>query len=293
MSEQSLSVLEHWMKTVVVERGDLGKKLDAAARRHGLRADDVVAETRGLSAYERLAVYTGGYVLRLLECMRADFPVLRGFTGDSVFDAFAEAYVITMPPVSHSLYDLGADFPRFLEETRPKNWALDDDISAMLDLPPELARLERARAEVVRARGTEDHPPADEQLSPFAAFGDETIQTTPCLRLLEMKFPLVEFLRSSDKGERIEPPAPRTSHVAVGRSNYRVHVEEISLWQFAFLKACEHPTSSYSAVQVAALESGRESGQVLADVAIWLPVAFGLGFVQSVAEISRPNFNSA
>jgi len=64
-----------------------------------------------------------------------------------------------------------------------------------------------------------------------------------------MKYPLVEFLRSSDKGERPEPPAPRTSHVAVGRSNYRVHVEEISLWQFAFLKACDHPTSSYSAVR--------------------------------------------
>ena len=282
MSERSLSVLEHWMKTVVVERGGLREKLDAAARRHGLSAEDVVAETRGLSAHERLAVYTGGYVLRLLECMRADFPALRGFVGDSVFDAFAKAYVITIPPSSHSLYDLGADFPRFLQETKPKDWTVDEGIRAMLDLPPELARIERARAEIMRAPGTEDDPPADEHLSPFAVFGDETIQATPCLRLLEMKYPLVELLRSSDKGERPEPPAPRTTSVAVGRSNYRVHVEEISLWQFAFLKACEHPTSSYSAVRVAALESGRDSGQVLADVAIWLPVAFELGFLFSV-----------
>src|SRR5260370_29904420 len=108
MSEQSLSLLQHWIKTVVTERGGLGEKLDAAARRHGLSAEDVVAERRGLSARERLAVYTGGYVLRLLECMRADFPVLCGFVGDSVFDTFAKAYVITMPPGSHSLYDLGA-----------------------------------------------------------------------------------------------------------------------------------------------------------------------------------------
>jgi hypothetical protein len=283
MSEQSLSVLEHWMKTVVVERGGLSEKLEAAAQRHGLRAEDVVAERRGLSAQERLAVYTGGYVLRLLECMRADFPALRAFVGDAVFDAFAKAYVITMPPVSHSLYDLGADFPRFLEETKPKNWTLEGDINAMLDLPPELARLERARAEVMRAPGTEDDPPADEHLSTFAVFGDgPTIQATPCLRLLETKFPLVEFLRSSDMGEQTEPPAPRTSFVAVGRSNYRVHVEEISHWQFAFLKACERPTSSYSAVQVAVLESGRDPGQVLADVAIWLPIAFGLGFLRPV-----------
>jgi hypothetical protein len=282
MSEQSLSLLQHWLKTVVTERGGLGEKLDAAARRHGLSAEDVVAEKRGLSARERLAVYTGGYVLRLLECMRADFPALRGFVGDSVFDAFAKAYVITMPPVSHSLYDLGADFPRFLEETKPKNRALYAGISAMLDLPPELARIERARAEVLRARGTEDDPPA-EPLSPFAVFGEgPTLQATPCLRLLEMKFPLVDFLRSSDKGERPEPPAPRTSLVAVGRSNYRLHVEEISPWQFAFLRACERPTSSYPAVRVAAFESGREPGQVLAEAAVWLPVALELGFLRGV-----------
>jgi hypothetical protein len=279
MSEQSLSLLQHWMKTVVTEGGSLDEKLDAAAQHHGLHAEEVVAERRGLSARERLAVYTGGYVLRLLECMRADFPVLRSFVGDSVFDAFAKAYVITMPPVSHSLYDLGADFPQFLEETKPKSWTLDEGISVMLDLPPELARIERARAEVLR--GTEDN--RAEPLSPFAVFGAGlTLEATPCLRLLEMKFPLMDFLRSADRGERPEPPAPRASFVAVGRSNYRLHVEEISLWQFAFLRACERPTSSYSAVRVAALESGRELGPALAEVAVWLPIAFELGFLRRV-----------
>jgi len=249
-----------------------------------LRAEDVVAERRGLSARERLAVYTGGYVLRLLECMRADFPVLRGFVGDSVFDAFAKAYIITIPPASHSLYDLGADFPRFLEETKPKGDGLDAELSVMLDLPPELARIERARAEVMRARGTEDQPPVAEPLSPFAIFGEGlTLQATPCLRLLELKFPLVEFLKSSDRGERPAPPAPHDSLVALGRSNYLLHLEEVSPWQFAFLRACEHATSSYSAVRVAALESGREPGQVLVEVAMWLPVAFELGFLRGVA----------
>lgn len=277
------------MMTVVTERGGLNEKLDAAARQYGLRAEDVVAESRGVSARERLAVYTSGYVLRLVDCMRADFPVLRGFVGDAVFDAFAKAYLITRPPGSFSLYELGAHFPKFLEETKPKHDRFDAETGAMLDLPPELARLERARAEVMRARGTEDDPPAAaESLSPFAVFGEEvTIQATPCLRLLEMKFPLVGFLKSSDPGERPDPappvlPAPRTSFVAIGRSNYRLHVQEISHWQFAFLRACEHPTSSYPAVQVAALESGKDPGQVLADVAIWLPIAIELGFLRQL-----------
>ena len=244
-----------------------------------------MAERRGLSARERLSVYTGGYVLRLLECMRADFPVLRGFVGDSVFDAFAKAYVITMPPARPACMTSAQTSRDFW---RRRNRALNvstQNTGAMLDLPPELARLERARAEVMRARGTEDDPPAAEPLSPFAVFGEgPTLQATPCLRLLELKFPLVDFLRSSDIGERPEPPAPRASLVAVGRSNYRLHVEEISLWQFAFLRACERPTSSYPAVQVAALESGRDPGQALAEVAMWLPVAFELGFLRQVID---------
>jgi len=284
MSKQSLNVLEQWMKTIITERGGLGEKLVAAARRHGLCAEEAVAEKRGLSARERLAVYAGGYVLRLLDCMRADFPVLRDFLGDSVFDAFARAYIITKPPVSHSLYDLGADFPQFLEETKPTNSTLDAGTSAMLDLPPELARIERARAEVLRAPGTEeDQPPAPEDVSPFAVFGEElTLQAPPCLRLLKMKFPLVDFLRRSDMGEHPEPPAPRASLVAVGRSNYRLQMAEISLLQFALLKACEHPTSSYPAVRAAALASGRDPGEALAEVAVWLPVAFELGFLCQV-----------
>lgn len=282
------------MKTVVTERGAIGEKLDAAARRHGLRAEDVVAERRGLSARERLAVYTGGYVLRLLECMRADFPVLRSFVGDSVFDAFAKAYIITIPPGSHSLYDLGADFSRFLEVTKPKGDRLDAELSVMLDLPPELARIERARAEVMRARGTEEDPPA-EPLSPFAIFGERlTLQATPCLRLLELKFPLVEFLKSSDRDDRPAPPAPRDSLVAIGRADYRLHLEEVSPWQFAFLRACERPTPLYPAVQVAALQSGRDSGQVLAEVAVWLPVAFELGFLRrSIKEDARSRNDTA
>ena len=283
MSDERLSLLQHWMKTVVTERGGLEEKLRAAELRHGLSAEDVVAERRGLSARERLGIYTGGYVLRLLECMRADFPALRGFVGDPVFDAFAKAYIITRPPRSPSLYHLGADFPEFLQETKPGGERFDAETRAMLDSPAEVARVERARAEVTRARGTEDDPPTAEPLSPFAVFGEGLmLAATGCLRLLELKFPLVDFLKSSDRGERADPPAPRLTLVALGRSDYRVHVEEVNRWQFAFLKACERPAQLYEAVRVAAHEAGRETPQVLAEVAVWLPVAFHLGFLRRV-----------
>ncbi|HEX6097251.1 MAG TPA: DNA-binding domain-containing protein [Thermoanaerobaculia bacterium] len=277
MTEHSLGVLQQWLTSVVTAPGDLPAKLQTARELHGVALGEAVAERRGLSAEERVGIYARGYVLRLLECMRTDFPALRSFTGDAVFDAFARAYIISRPPASRSLSDLGAGFPQFLEETKPN--AVSGELRALLDLPPDLARLERARAEVHRAPGTERDGSWVEAFSPLAVF-EETIQAAPCLRLLELRFPLVAFLKASDRGERPAAPAPLPSHVAVGRSNYRIHIEELAPWQHAFLQACERPVPVYAAARSAALASGREIGKVLAEAALWLMAAADLGFVR-------------
>jgi hypothetical protein len=274
------------MKTVLTERGSLQQKLETALQQHGLSIEDVVAERGDLSSQIRLSIYARGYVLRLLECMHADFPALRNFLGDSVFDAFAMAYLISEPPHSPSLFELGTGFPQFLEETKPQDAALHAELDGLLDLPADLARLERARVEVMRAPGTErDDAVRAESFSPFAIFSENvTLQATPCLHLLELKFPLVDFLGKSDQGEeRLEPPEPRISFVALGRSNYHVHIEEAAPWQFAFLKACENPVALYAASQRAACESGHEPAFLLAQLVTWLPIAIGLGFLRQVS----------
>ena len=276
MTEQSLGKLQLWMKTVVTERGSLGEKLESAAQQHGLLIEEVVAESRGLSARKRLSIYTSGYVARLLECMRADFPVLRRFVGKPVFDAFAKAYLITEPPHSPSLFDLGAGFPEFLEVTKP----ITAETISLLDLPPELARLERARTEVLRAQGTENDSPFAISVFPFELFNEELeVQVTPCLRLLKLKFALVDFFQETDQ-QPLPAPEQRPSLVAIGRADYCIHVKEIESWQFAFLRACESPVSAYAAARVAAEQSGKEPSFVLAQLVLWLPIAIQFGFVR-------------
>ena len=280
MTEQSLDLLQLWMKTVVTERGGLPEKLQSAAQQHGLLIEDVVAEKRGLSSRKRLSIYTSGYVARLLDCMRADFPVLRRFVGDSVFDAFAKAYIVTEPPHSPSLFDLGADFPKFLEETKPKNGEAEAQMIGLLDLPAEIARFERARTEVTRAHGTENDPPAATNSSPFEIFGkDLKVQVTPCLRLLELKFSLVDFFQKTDQDEPAQPDQ-RLSFVAIGRADYFVHVKEIEQWQFAFLRACQVPVSAHVAGHSAAQQSGQEPSFVLGQLMVWLPMAMQFGFLK-------------
>jgi hypothetical protein len=208
--------------------------------------------------------------------MRADFPVLRRFVGESVFDAFAKAYIITQPPHAPSLFNLGADFPEFLEKTKPAH----EETLPLLDLPPEIARLERARTEVLRARGTENDPPPTTSSSPFELFShDLRVQATPCLRLLELKFSLVDFFEETDQNPPSQPDR-RPSFVAIGRFDYCVHVKEIEPWQYAFLRACESPVSAHVAARVAAEQSGKEPAFVLAQLVLWLPIAIQFGFLR-------------
>jgi hypothetical protein len=284
MTDQGLKLLQTWMTSVITERGGLNDKLQSAAVRHGLLIEDVVVETAELSAQKRLGIYTNGYVLRLLECMRADFPALRTFVGNAVFDAFARAYIIGEPPKSPSLYDLSAGFPRFLQETKPDHGFLEPEITVLLDLPPEIARIERARAEVMRAPGIENDSPSTDTFLTFGMFTEALLlQVTPCLRLLDLKFPLVEFLKKLDHGDRPDPPAPQTSYVAIGRSNYRIHTQEIASWQFAFLNACQLPVSLNSAVQRTAEQGGHEPASLFADLMVWLPIAIELGYLRNVS----------
>ena len=278
MTEQSLARIQQWMKSVITERGDFVEKVANAAQQHGLLVEEVVADKRGLSGRERLSIYTSGYVARLLECMRADFPVLRRFMGDAVFDAFARAYIVTEPPQSPSLFDLGARFAQFLNETKPVA-AAEEEMAALLDLPSEIARFERARTEVMRAHGTENDPRATEDFSPFDVLSqDVNVQATPCLRLLELKFSLIDCFQ--DDQNQPPPPDRRRSLVAISRTDYRITVKEIEPWQFAFLKACERRVSANVAARQAAEESGTEPSFVLAHLVLWLPIAIQLGFLR-------------
>src|SRR6185437_1399595 len=54
-------------------------------------AGSVVAGSGALSPRARLAIYAKSYVLRLAECLRAEFPVLAAMIGDEVWGLFAGA----------------------------------------------------------------------------------------------------------------------------------------------------------------------------------------------------------
>lgn len=111
------------------------------------------------SAEARLAIYSNGYRLRLLEALRTDFPALHTLAGDDYFEQIGRRYIEACPSRHFSIRYFGQHLSRFLAETTPfmetlalsemarLEWALtlafdsaDDpvlDESALTALPPE------------------------------------------------------------------------------------------------------------------------------------------------------------
>ncbi|WP_051695767.1 DNA-binding domain-containing protein [Caulobacter sp. UNC358MFTsu5.1] len=268
MAEPDLTDLQRWMQGAI-----LGRAAPA-----GLDAI-VVGEPRGgnsLTAAQRLTLYARGYRARLMECLAAEFPCLRALAGEQVFELFAAGYIAERPSNDPSLYGLGAGFADYLEATRP---AGDDGPCALSAIPADLARLDRARAEVQRAAGVERQAgplaAADLMLMPGAR-----LRRPDSVRLLTLGFDPGPVLAAVDQGGPIDPPPPCPTPVAVARSRWRVAVHALPVWRHAWLEALgEDGTDVHAAAARAAQATGRETGAVIADLTLWLPVAAAQGLV--------------
>ncbi len=208
--EQKLAILQSWLKTIVMTPGYLSQKLGQARHLYELTEHDVVATEGKASVYNRLNVYSSGYLARLLDCMYADYEVSRKFMGDEVFDSFAKAYLLYHPSTSFTLYDLGKAFPAFLTKTKPPLQEGDDAaFEEFMAIPIALAKLERARSEAIHAPGTEDKPQAAYEISvQDILFNTLSVSTPGCLQLLELDFGMIKFFNSVYQDEEYELPSP-------------------------------------------------------------------------------------
>ena len=259
---EALADLQAWM---------LGAIVAGSAEPDSVRAR--IAGNDRLGPEGRFAIYAGGYRSRLLESLQNEFPALRLLVGDTVFELFARGYIAARPPSHFSLYDYGAAFAAHLDSTRPAHGG------PLAGLPAAIARLERARAEVQRAEGVERHGrswlPAEAALLPGLK-----LRLPDSVRLLRLDFDLLPLIEASETGGQAVVPEPGETLLAVVRSGYRVRQLRLEPWRHAWLEALgTEGADLYGAAAAAAASSGRDGGALLADLALWLPVAASLGLV--------------
>jgi hypothetical protein len=282
MVKQDTAFLQNWLRTVVMAPGFLKQKIGLANHLYNVSEDDIVSDEGNASVYARLNVYSSGYMLRLLDCMYADYAISKKFMGDELFDSFAKAYLMYHPSTSFTLYDLGKTFPDFLDKTKPQTE--EGDNNAYFDIPATLAKVERARQVAMRAPGTEsditDINPVNIQDMFFSTLN---ISIPDCLQLLELDFPTKQFFESVYREDEYELPSPQKTFAAISRKNYRIVFEEITEMQFLLLQECKNHTNLYEAISALSISQNISSADLLADAYLWIANFRKCGFMQVVS----------
>jgi hypothetical protein len=239
-------------------------------------AEAIVAGSEALTAAARIGIYANGYRARLRDCLRTEYPVLRRFAGDTVFDLFALDYIAAHPSTEASLYGFGAGFAAHLAERQPPDAHAP---GSPLAIPAQLARLERARGEVQRAAGVERL--AAPVVGGALLAPGLRLRLPDSVRLMRLDFDLTALVAAVDRDEEVVTPEARETFTAVARSRYRVGVHALDPWRFAWLEALGRDGAEiHAAAASATLTTGCDAGRALAHLALWLPAAAAAGLVE-------------
>jgi hypothetical protein len=275
MAEPDLATLQHWMQGHVIADA---LPREAASPTGTFDVRETIRGSADLPPQARLHIYARGYVLRLIECLRADFPVLHAMVGPQVFNLFATAYLTSHRSRSPSLFELGAGFADYPDATRPAAGAGRGTLEAM---PASLARLERAMSEVSRAPGPETQrdyalmTPAILLLAPGMR-----LRLPETVKLLRLDFDFTAAVAAADRGERPAQPPAQEVCVAVARSHYRVEVHTLDPARFAWLEALGYTGAEVLEAVARARETAGDAADGLgADLITWLPIAVQAGLV--------------
>lgn len=261
------SMQRNWLRALTAPDG-LRKGLE---RTPHFEAEALFVSPPGGGLAERLRVYADGYWERLVECLRTEFAGLHELLGDELFTFFARAYLAEHPPRSRTLYDVGSAFPAFLVRTQRRRRAAGAHQRPELLLAVELARLERAAAEIAYARGLEV-PSHDRPAACADPFGspDALITVPPTTRSFAMHARLDAFAPPYALPASDGSPA----FIVLWRHRYRVMRQELQPWQFFALRTCaRRPRALVECAAAVARRTGQSVGGSLAKLALWLPVA--------------------
>jgi hypothetical protein len=254
----------------------------------GRPTEDVAAEfikpNDRLTSFERLEIYNKQYWFRVLDCLDDDFPGLRAILGENKFLKLRVAYLNHFPSRSFSLRNLGSRLVDFL--SKEPQWTHPRQAMAL-----DMARFEWAQIE---AFDNEQRPAltADHVLGTSPSKLRLALQ--PYLTLLELKYPLDDFvmaLKKHDRARRFEtsnavtvhadgkptrrPRLPKSQSVliAVHRHNNDLYYKRLSREQFDLLTALRDGATLQAACQ-ATLPDTQTAEQVSGWFRSWMELGW-------------------
>lgn len=230
--ELPLPRLQRWMQAVIEQHGTVEEAVASPAARAELAPDAiarVILPSKTLTPVERVGVYQGMYLLRMVEALENDFPAVAHYVGPHRFRELVTAYVGTHPSKSYSLNHLGDHFPEFVRTWRGiRGRAFAGD----------LARLEALVTQVFDAPESPAWPAEEIARIPDSAWEEAVLQPIAALRLGAFAYPVNAYFQSFKDDVHDHPSTARkATRVVVWRRAYEVWRRDLEKPAHAFLGA--------------------------------------------------------
>jgi hypothetical protein len=285
-----LERIQRWMQAVIMSQGGAQAGVASAEAREVIAIDpeeveQVVTRSRSLSAVDRLDIYNRAYFARLVDCLREEFPVLRHALGEEAFDHFALDYLERHPSRSYTLNELGADFPRFLADSKPDEEIASDSGVNLHDFIVDLVTLEKTFNDVFDGPGMEDRPLLNEQqlaAVPPDRWSEARLEPAICLRLLALRYPVERYFAAVRAGKDTSYPRPRATFLAITRRQYVVRHFPLTRLQHVLLSALAQGKSIGAAISLAADHPRTDLEKLATKLRDWFRKWTEAGFFQAV-----------
>lgn len=221
----SINHIQNWMQAMLTQH--------APVSHLGIPTNQIIKDSKRLSASQHLSIYRQSYIARLRNCMQSQFKCLAYALGESLFQDFADQYLDSHPSTSYTLNDLGKNFAVFLEKTRPQDEYEEENWPEFMI---ELANFEYTLSEAFDAHEVNVN-------IPNLNTSDYLLTVAPQLLLFEHKFPICNFYLDLNANLLPELPFPQQSYCAISRQNYKLGLFSIGADQYYFLNSLKSGTS--------------------------------------------------
>jgi len=212
--------------------------------------EEIVKDSERLNAKAHLAIYQQSYVARLRECMSKQFSALEYSLGKDLFRQFVDEYLKIYPSNSYTLMDLGKQFSKYLNETRP-----DKDQEKKEDWPDfliELADFEYHLVYLFDVMNDEICEPADENTL------DNELRLVPVFESFQFHFPVPQYYSAFRNEQNPQLPFEKPSWCMVFRVNYMIGFRTLNYWQYQFLQHFKINQNVAQTISIIAKESQNE-----------------------------------
>ena len=219
-TDLTLAPLQEWMQGVVTHLGDVYEAAEVAP----LEVESVILPSASLQPIQRVGIYHGMYLLRMIEALTADYGALAQFLGEDAFEEMVRGYVERFPSRSYTFNRLGDSLPEYIATSTLKRRVFLRD----------LAMLELAMTHVFDEAEVEPMPGDAIASVPPDRIIDARIVPIPALRLLSLDYDVNEAFQAF-RDERAMTPHRRKIWLAVHRRDYSVFRMPLTRDAFTFL----------------------------------------------------------